>query len=294
MAAGRTPDLGTLQVEAGDFETALREVMPTALREVFVEIPDVSWAEVAGIDHLRDTLIRAVQLPLAEPGRFARLGVKPPRGVLLHGRPGTGKTLLARALASAAQAGFISVRGPELLAEWQGASERALREIFARARIAQPCVVFFDEIDSIAGRRGTGAGATVERMVAQLLTEMDGITQPGGLVVLAATNRPDLIDPALLRPGRFDLVLEMPVPDEAGRVALFAVHTRPMPLAAGVDLPALAARTEGCVGADIAGICRLAALASLSRDPAAAEPVVSPADFDVALQEHSGGRSWRM
>ena len=192
------PDLADLRVEDRDFRTALREVTPSALREVFVEVPDVRWHDVAGMDGLRDTLIRAVQQPLAEPERFARLGVRPPRGVLLHGRPGTGKTLIARALATEAQAGFISIRGPELLAEWQGASERALREVFNRARMASPCIVFFDEIDAIAGRRGSGGGATVERMVAQLLTEMDGITQPGGLVVLAATNRPDLIDPALV------------------------------------------------------------------------------------------------
>ena len=211
-----TPDLATLRVEGRDFQAALREITPSALREVFVEVPDVRWGDVAGIDGLRETLIRAVQQPLAEPERFARLGVRPPRSVLLHGRPGTGKTLIARALATEAQAGFISIRGPELLTEWQGASERALREIFNRARMASPCIVFFDEIDAIAGRRG-GGGATVERMVAQLLTEMDGITQPGGLVVLAATNRPDLVDPALLRPGRFDLVVEMPLPDEAAR-----------------------------------------------------------------------------
>ena len=210
------PTSPALRVEDRDFQAALREVTPSALREVFVEVPDVRWQDVAGMDALRETLIRAVQQPLADPDRFTRMGVRPPRGVLLHGRPGTGKTLIARALATEAQAGFISIRGPELLAEWQGASERALREVFARARMAAPCIVFFDEIDAVAGRRGSGGGATVERMVAQLLTEMDGITQPGGLVVLAATNRPDLIDPALLRPGRFDLVLEMPLPDAAG------------------------------------------------------------------------------
>ena len=287
------PDLAALRVEDRDFRTALREVTPSALREVFVEVPDVRWHDVAGMDSLRETLIRAVQQPLAEPERFARLGVRPPRGVLLHGRPGTGKTLIARALATEAQAGFISIRGPELLAEWQGASERALREVFNRARMASPCIVFFDEIDAIAGRRGSGGGATVERMVAQLLTEMDGITQPGGLVVLAATNRPDLIDPALLRPGRFDLVVEMPLPDEAARAAMLAVHVRRMPLAKDVDLAALARATEDCVGADIAGLCRLAALAALARDPDGAEPYVTAADFAVALREHRDGRAWR-
>ena len=286
-------ELATLRVEHADFQAALREVTPSALREVFVEVPDVRWADVAGVDALRDTLMRAVQLPLAQPERFARLGIRPPRGVLLHGRPGTGKTLIARALATEAQAGFISVRGPELLAEWQGASERALREVFARARLASPCIVFFDEIDAIAARRGAGAGATVERMVAQLLTEMDGITQPGGLVVLAATNRPDLIDPALLRPGRFDLVLEMPRPDAAARAALFAVHARPMPLAADVDLTALAAQAEECVGADIAGLCRLAGLAALARAPDSADPRVGAADFAAAWREHREGRTWR-
>jgi transitional endoplasmic reticulum ATPase len=230
---------------------------------------------------------------LAEPERFARMGVRPPRGVLLHGRPGTGKTLVARALATEAQAGFISVRGPELLTEWQGASERALREIFARARMAAPCLIFFDEIDAIAGRRGSGGGATIERMVAQLLTEMDGLTQPGGLVVLGATNRPDLIDPALLRPGRFDLVIEMPLPDQAGRAAMLEVHLRRMPVAEDVDIAALAGATEGCVGADMAGLCRLAALAALARDPQSTDPRVTAADFTVALREQQEGRAWR-
>lgn len=287
----------TLRVKDGDFRVALREVTPSALREVFVEVPDVRWQDVAGMDGVRDTLIRAVQQPLADPARFARMGVRPPRGVLLHGRPGTGKTLIARALATEAQAAFISVRGPELLAEWQGASERALREVFSRARMAAPCIIFFDEIDAIAGRRGAGGvtsgGATVDRMVAQLLTEMDGITQPAGLMVLAATNRPDLIDPALLRPGRFDLVLEMPLPDTAARAAILAVHLRRMPLGEDLDLAALAVATEDFVGADIAGLCRLAALAALARDPDATEPRVTGDDFAMALREHKEGRTWR-
>jgi transitional endoplasmic reticulum ATPase len=293
LLPGVTPDLATLRVEGRDFQAALREVTPSALREVFVEVPDVRWQDVAGIGALRETLIRAVQHPLADPARFLRMGVRPPRGVLLHGRPGTGKTLIARALATEARAGFISIRGPELLTEWQGASERALREIFARARMVTPCIVFFDEIDAIAGRRGSGGGATVERMVAQLLTEMDGIVQPGGLVVLGATNRPDLIDPALLRPGRFDLVVEMPLPDEAARLAILDVHLRPMPLDDDIDRAGLARATADCVGADIAGLCRLAALAALARDPDAAAPNVTARDFAVALREHQEGRTWR-
>ncbi len=293
LTTGTTPDLARLRVEQEDFQAALRDITPTALREVFVEIPDISWSDVAGVDSLRDTLIRSVQTPMVDPQRFARLGIRPPRGVLLHGRPGTGKTLIARALASEAQAGFISVRGPELLAEWQGASERALREIFVRARMSAPCIVFFDEIDAIAGRRGSGGGATVERMVAQLLTEMDGLTEPGGVMVLAATNRADLIDPALKRPGRFDLVLEMPLPDEAGRAALLALHTRPMPLAEDIDLADLARRTEGCVGADIAGLCRLAALAALARAPEDAHLRVAAEDFTAALTERTRNQSWR-
>jgi transitional endoplasmic reticulum ATPase len=293
LSPATPPDLVTLRVEYRDFQTALREITPSALREVFVEIPDVRWSDIAGIDGLRETLIRAVQQPLADPSRFARLGVRPPRGVLLHGRPGTGKTLIARALATEAQAGFISVRGPELLAEWQGASERALREIFARARMASPCIIFFDEIDAIAGRRGSGGGATVERMVAQLLTEMDGLVEPSGIVILAATNRPELIDPALRRPGRFDLVVEMPMPDQAARAAMLAVHVRGMPLAPDVDLAALARQTTDCVGADIAGLCRLAAMAALARDPDTTEPRVRAIDFAAALQELQKGRIFR-
>jgi transitional endoplasmic reticulum ATPase len=159
--------------------------------------------------------------------------------------------------------------------------------------MAAPCIIFFDEIDAIAGRRGSGGGATVERMVAQLLTEMDGITQPGGLVVLAATNRPDLIDPALLRPGRFDLVIEMPLPDLAGRAAMLAVHLRRMPIAPDLDTRKLLEATEGCVGADLAGLCRMAALAALSRDPAATEPRVTTEDFAHALRKQQEGRTWR-
>jgi transitional endoplasmic reticulum ATPase len=294
--AGDPESVAALEVCHADFSAAMAGITPTALREVFVDVPDVRWEDVAGMDGLREVLKRAVLLPLARPALFAAIGVRPPRGVLLHGKPGTGKTLLARALATEAQAGFISVRGPELLTEWQGASERALRNLFARARMAAPCILFFDEIDAIAGRRGGGDGATVERMVAQLLTEMDGITEPGGVMVVGATNRPDRIDPALLRPGRFDLVIEIPAPDAAGRAALLRLHGGRMKLAAGLDPAALAPETAGFVGADIAGLCRLAALAALARVGLDADPAtlrIVAADFTAALRQHAEGRSWQ-
>jgi transitional endoplasmic reticulum ATPase len=276
-------EIAALTVSMADFGKALRAITPTALREAFTEIPAVAWSEIAGLDRVRDELERAVLLPLRAPDVFARLGIRPPRGVLLYGPPGTGKTLLARALASSAEAGFISVRGPELLAEWQGASERALRDLFRRARLAAPCILFFDEIDAITPARGGRDGATIERMVAQFLTEMDGITEPAGVVVLGATNRPDRIDPALLRPGRFDIMVEIARPDESARAALLRLHGGRLPLAAGFRPETLAPATNGFTGADIAGLCRRAALAALGRAGPSPTLTITEADFAASL-----------
>jgi len=292
-AAGLAKPPAEIVVTAADFAAAQRLVVASVLRESFVEIPDLRWSDVAGIGVAREALRRAVEWPLRRPQAFARLGLRPPRGVLLHGAPGTGKTLAARALASESGCAFIAIRGAEMLSEWQGASEAALRKAFARARAAAPCILFFDEIDAIAGRRGGGDGATVERMVAQLLVEMDGVADPPGVVVLGATNRLDRIDPALLRPGRFDLVVEMPLPDLAARRAILAVHVARMPLAPDVDCAALAAATEGFVGADLAGLCRRAGLEALARVGEDEEPdTVQAQDFNIALKAQQEARRW--
>jgi len=252
--------LMALEVTADDFAVALADIEPSAIREVFTEIPDVSWDDVGGLEDVRQLLIEAVEWPLRHARAFDLIGVRAPKGILLHGAPGTGKTLLAKALARQSEANFISVKGPELLNRWVGESERGVREIFHKARQAAPCIIFFDEIDAIAPPRGGGDNGVTERVVSQLLTELDGIEALKGVVVLAATNRIDMVDPALQRPGRFDFLVEMPLPDETVRRAILAVQTRRMPLADDVDLDLLAAETEGYVGADLEGLCHKAAL----------------------------------
>jgi transitional endoplasmic reticulum ATPase len=222
---------------------------------------------------------------------FARAGVRPARGIMLHGAPGTGKTLLAKALAHESEVNFISVRGPQLLSMWVGESERGVREIFRKARQVSPCIVFFDEIDAIAPRRGGGEGAVVERVVSQFLTELDGIEDLKGVVVLGATNRLDMLDPALLRPGRFDFQVQLPVPDVAARRTILAVHTRKMPLAPDVDVESLAIHSEGFVGADIEGLCRRAAALAIREfleqpGQAVEEFFVSGRHFEQALAQN--------
>ena len=251
--------LSELEVSMNDFLEALKEVEPSAIREIFTEIPDVKWADVGGLEEAKKVLIETIEWPLKYPELFEQAKAKPAKGILLTGPPGTGKTLLAKAVASQSEVNFISVKGPALLSKWVGESERGIREVFRKAKQASPCIIFFDEIDAITPVRGGSADSHVtERVISQFLTELDGIEELKGIVVLAASNRPDIIDPALLRPGRFDVQLELPVPDEKARLEIFKIHTRDKPLANDVELESLAKATEGLVGSDIEGICRSA------------------------------------
>jgi transitional endoplasmic reticulum ATPase len=258
--------LEKMRVTTEDFADALKDIEPSAMREVLVEIPKVSWEDVGGLDRVKKELHEAIELPLEDPGAFVRLGIKPPAGVLLFGAPGTGKTLIAQAIANESKANFISVKGPEIMSKWMGESEKAVRMIFKKAKQVSPAVVFFDEIDAIAPRRGShfDSGST-ERIVNQLLTSMDGLDSLENVFVIAATNRPDMLDRALLRPGRFDKLLLIPIPDEKARRMIIGVHSKNMPLV-DVDLDDLASRTEGYVGADLENLCREAALIALRDD----------------------------
>ncbi|NAZ26661.1 MAG: CDC48 family AAA ATPase [Thermogladius sp.] len=265
--------LEKLKVTMSDFLSALKVIQPTLIREVFVEVPEVRWDDIGGLEDVKQQLREAVEWPLKYPEIISKMGIEPPKGILLYGPPGTGKTLLAKAVATESGANFIAIRGPEVLSKWVGESEKAIREVFRRARQVAPCVVFFDEIDSIAPARGArfDSGVT-DRIVNQLLTEMDGIQPLRKVVVIAATNRPDILDPALLRPGRFDRQVYVPPPDFKARLEIFKVHTRRVPLAGDVDLSELARLTEGYTGADIAAVVREAVMLAL-RDRLEARPV---------------------
>ncbi len=273
-----------LKVTRADFMDAFKSITPTALREVMVQVPNVHWDDIGDLDQVKQQLKEMVEWPLKHPEMFTRMGIEPPKGILLFGPPGCGKTLLAKAVATESEANFIAVRGPEVLSKWVGESEKAIRKVFQKARQAAPCIIFFDEIDSIAPRRGLygGESGVTERLVNQLLTEMDGIEKLKSVVVIAATNRPDILDPALLRPGRFDRVVYVPPPDKKGRLEIFKVHTRNMPLAEDVDLEKLAEITEGYTGADIEAVCREAALNALREDPHAKK--VHMKHFEKALE----------
>jgi len=262
------PDLlEEMKVTRKDFFNALREVHPSAMREVLIEVPKVSWSDIGNLDQVKRELKEAVEWPLKYPDSFERIGIKTTKGILLYGPPGTGKTLLAKAVANESKANFISVKGPELLSKWVGESEKGVREVFRKARMAAPCIIFFDEIDAIAPRRGTVSGTHVlESIVNQILTEMDGLEELRGVVVIAASNRPDLIDPALLRPGRFDRLIEVHAPDKKARLEILKVHTKRMPLAEDVDLQKIADMTENYSGADLAALVREAGMNALRED----------------------------
>jgi transitional endoplasmic reticulum ATPase len=277
--------LEKLEVRMEDFEAAFKEITPTELREIYVEIPTVKWEDIGGLEEVKQELRECVEWPLKYPERFKKLGIKPPKGILLYGPPGCGKTLLAKAVATESEANFIAIKGPEIFSKWVGESERAIREVFRRARIASPAIIFFDEIDSIAPIRWASGGDTMvtERVISQLLTEMDGIVDLENVVVIGATNRPDMIDPALLRPGRFDRIIYVPEPDTATRLQIFKIHTRNMPLAKDVDLEKLANITKGYAGSDIEAICREAGLMALREDPNANE--VCMRHFEKAIKK---------
>jgi len=277
--------LEKMKVTMEDFMNAFREITPTAMREVAIEVPTVHWDEVGDLGEVKQELRESVEWPLKSAEVFERMGIKPPKGILLFGPPGCGKTLLARAVATESEANFISIKGPEVFSKWVGESEKAIREVFRKARMSAPSIVFFDEIDSLVPRRGSGYGdsGVTDRVISQLLTEIDGITALQDVVVIAATNRPDIVDPAVLRPGRFDRLIYVPEPGEEGRLQILKIHAKGMPLAKDVDLQELARVTKGYSGADIESSCREAALYALRRDMNTKE--VALADFSEAFKK---------
>ena len=276
--------LEKMEVRTVDFMNAFKEITPTAMREVAVEVPVVHWNEVGGLEGAKEELKEAVEWPLKNPEVFKRLGTQPPKGVLLIGPSGCGKTMLVRAVATESEANFISIKGSEVFSKWVGESERAIREVFRKARMASPAVIFFDEVDSLVPRRelGYGDSGVTERVISQLLTEMDGIIPLENIIVIAATNRPDIVDPAVLRPGRFDRLIYVPEPDEAARLEIFKIDTKNMPLSNDVDIKEHR-MTKGYSGADISSVCREAAMNALRRGINAKEVTFN--DFEKAMEE---------
>lgn len=258
--------LNKIKIKSQDFETALKEVQPSALREVYVQSPNVKWTEIGGLESIKEELREAIEWPLKHSDLFTEADVVPPKGILLYGPPGTGKTLIAKAVATNSDANFISIKGPELLSKWVGESEKGIREVFRKARQASPCVVFFDELDSVAPRRsssGSGDSHVGDRLVSQLLTEMDGLQDLKGVVVIGATNRPDIIDEALLRPGRFDRILEIPLPDNDSIEEILKIHMVRKPIDKSLDQNKLVELCKGLSGADIAALVNAAALSAI-------------------------------
>jgi transitional endoplasmic reticulum ATPase len=276
--------LEQIEVTKADFEEALKEVMPSGIREVFVEVPNVTWDQIGGLEDLKQKLIESVDWPLSHPNIFERMGITPPRGILLYGPPGCGKTLLARAVANESKANFISIKGPELLSKYVGESEKAIREVFRKAKMAAPCIIFFDEFDSIApsrGRHTTDSGVS-EKVLSQFLTELDGLEVKKDIIVIAATNRPDILDPALIRPGRIDRILLVPAPDEKGREKILQIFTKNMPLTNDFDVLSLNKKLTGYSGADIETLCREAGMIALRENMRARK--ISKEHFKLAME----------
>ncbi len=277
--------LEKMEIRLEDFIGAYKEITPTAMREVYIEVPTVHWSDIGGLDEVKQELREAVEWPLKNPEVFTRMGIRPPKGIMLFGPPGCGKTMLARAVATESEANFISLKGPEVFSKWVGESEKAIREVFRKARMAAPAVIFFDEFDSLVPRRGMGfadSGVT-ERVISQLLTEMDGIMTLEDVVIIAATNRPDIVDSAMLRPGRFDRLIYVPEPDEKARLEIFKLYSKGMPLAGDVNVSYLANASKGYSGADIEALCREAAMHALRLDVNSKE--VTLADFQKGMEK---------
>src|ERR687885_382112 len=282
--------LNKIKITDEDFQNGLKDVQPSALREVQIQRPNVNWGDIGGLPEVKEELAEAIEWPLKHEDLFNQADVKPPKGLLLYGPPGTGKTMIAKAVAATSEANFISIKGPELISKWVGESEKGVREVFRKARQAAPCVVFFDELDAVAPRRGgfEGDSNVTERVISQMLTELDGLEDLKGVVVIGATNRPDIIDEALLRPGRFDRILEVPVPDNEARKQIFLIHTKKKPLDSDVDLGKLVEMTENMTGADIAAIVNAAAMSAIKehvRQKDSTKLEISMRHFEAALEK---------
>jgi transitional endoplasmic reticulum ATPase len=282
--------LNKIKITKQDFDEALRDVQPSAMREVLVQRPNVGWEDIGGLQQVKEELAEAIEWPLKHANLFAEANVEPPKGILLYGPPGTGKTMIAKAVAATSEANFISIKGPELISKWVGESEKGVREVFRKARQAAPCVIFFDELDAVAPRRGGSEGDAhvTERLLSQMLTELDGLEDLNGVVVIGATNRPDIIDEALLRPGRFDRILEVPPPDKEARKHIFQIHTKKKPLESDVNLGKLVEMTEGMTGADIAALVNAAAMSAIKehvRQKRGSKLRISMRHFETALNK---------